>query len=148
RGADPDGEPFDIPMQGLGLFACRKDTWPGFNPDFYRFGGEEGYIHEKFRQAGGRTLCLPFLHWLHRFARPMGVPYPVIWKDRIHNYLLGFTELGLETEPIREHFTELLGEEEAERTFKEVDKEIVELIQEPVAISEKKTTPCNDLRIV
>ena len=58
---DPDAEPFDIPMQGMGLFACRRAAWPGFNPGFRGFGGEEGYIHEKFRQAGGRTLCLPFM---------------------------------------------------------------------------------------
>jgi len=69
RGQDPDAEPFAIPMQGLGLFCCRKDAWPGFNPRFRGFGGEEGYIHEKFRQAGGQTLCLPFLRWMHRFTR-------------------------------------------------------------------------------
>src|SRR5580658_583900 len=27
-------EPFDIPMQGLGFFACRRQAWPGFNPRF------------------------------------------------------------------------------------------------------------------
>jgi hypothetical protein len=73
-GADIDGAPFDIPMQGLGLFACRRAAWPGFNPEFRGFGGEEGYIHEKFRRAGGRTLCLPFLRWMHRFTRPLGTP--------------------------------------------------------------------------
>lgn len=40
-------------MQGLGIFACRRDVWPGFNPRLRGFGGEEGYIHEKFRRAGG-----------------------------------------------------------------------------------------------
>src|SRR5262245_57603724 len=48
RGADPDGEPFEIPMQGLGAFSCNREAWPGFNPKFRGFGGEEGYIHEKF----------------------------------------------------------------------------------------------------
>ena len=57
RGEDPQAAPFDIPMQGLGLFACRRAAWPGFNPQFRGFGGEEGYIHEKTRQRGGRTLC-------------------------------------------------------------------------------------------
>src|SRR5581483_11068574 len=65
RGVDPEAPPFEIPMQGLGLFACRKAAWRGFNPLFRGFGGEEGYIHEKFRQAGARSLCLPFLRWLH-----------------------------------------------------------------------------------
>uniref|UniRef100_UPI004056BA0E glycosyltransferase family 2 protein n=1 Tax=Candidatus Electronema sp. TaxID=2698783 RepID=UPI004056BA0E len=124
RGDDPAGESFDIPMQGVGLFACRRDAWPGFNPSFYGFGADEGYIHEKFRQAGGRTLCLPFLRWLHRFARPLGAPYPLRWKDRIRNYLLGFSELGLDTAPVREHFTALLGREKAEAVFREVAAEM------------------------
>ncbi len=110
RGADPDAPPFEIPMQGLGLFACRRGAWPGFNPDFRGFGGEEGYIHEKFRQRGGRTLCLPFLRWVHRFARPLGTSYPVRWEDRVCNYLIGFREVGWDTAPIVAHFRELLGE--------------------------------------
>jgi hypothetical protein len=109
RGLDPDGPAFDIPMQGLGLFACRRDAWPGFHPEFRGFGGEEGYIHEKFRRNGGRTLCLPFLRWLHRFERPMGVPYPNRWDDRIHNYLVGARELGQSTAGIERHFREHLG---------------------------------------
>ena len=109
RGKDPDVEPFEIPMQGLGLFACRRLAWPGFNRRFRGFGGEEGYLHEKFRQAGGRTLCLPFLRWMHRFDRPMGVPYMNTWGDRLRNYLIGFTELGWDTAPVEEHFNEFLG---------------------------------------
>ncbi len=124
RGTIPEGNPFEIPMQGLGLFACRKDAWQRFNPHFIGFGGEEGYIHEKFRQAGGRILCLPFLRWLHRFARPMGVPYTLQWKDRIWNYWLGFTELNLEIEPMKEHFRDLLGRDTAQKIFEEIKKEI------------------------
>ena len=101
---------FDIPMQGLGLFACRKESWPGLNKHFRGFGGEEGYIHEKYRKNGHRTLCLPFLRWLHRFARPMGVPYPVNWADRIRNYLIGYSELGLDINPVIEHFNAHVGE--------------------------------------
>ena len=26
-GNDPNGQPFEVPGQGLGLFSCRKDTW-------------------------------------------------------------------------------------------------------------------------
>jgi len=117
RGKDPDAEPFEIPMQGLGLFACRREAWLGFNPNFRGFGGEEGYIHEKFRQSGARTLCLPFLRWLHRFNRPMGVPYSNTWDDRIRNYLIGFDELGLELQPVVDHFTELLGAKHANPIF-------------------------------
>jgi glycosyltransferase involved in cell wall biosynthesis len=57
RGQDPEGKPFEIPMQGMGAFSCRKGVWPGFNPSFRGFGWEEGYIHEKFRRAGGACAC-------------------------------------------------------------------------------------------
>lgn len=100
----PDALPFEIPMQGLGLFSCRKEAWPGFSPKFRGFGGEEGYIHEKFRLRGGKCLCLPWLRWVHRFGRPNGVFYPLKLEDRVFNYLVGHAELGLPLEPIFGHF--------------------------------------------
>ena len=113
---DPDAPPFDIEMQGMGLFACRRDAWQGFNDAFQGFGGEEGYIHEKFRQAGARTLCLPFLRWVHRFGRPLGPPYPNRVEDRIWNYLVGYNELGLPTRDMEEHFAGLIGEPQGTET--------------------------------
>jgi hypothetical protein len=124
RGVDCNSTPFEIPMQGLGLFCCRRDAWPGFNPRFRGFGGEEGYLHEKFRQNGGRTLCLPFLRWLHRFQRPMGVSYQNRWEDRIHNYMIGFLELGLDIQPVEDHFAEHLGQVAASKICAAVKKEI------------------------
>lgn len=115
RGKTLDGDPFEIPMQGLGVFACRKDTWPGFNPHFHGFGGEEGYIHEKMRQRGKKTLCLPFLRWMHRFGRPNGVSYPLKAEDRIINYYLGHHELGMDCQPITDHFKEWYREEDLAR---------------------------------
>jgi hypothetical protein len=109
RGDDPAAEPFDIPMQGLGVFSCRTDAWPGFSSGFRGFGGEEGYIHEKFRRAGGRCLCLPWLRWMHRFGRPRGVPYPLTVEDKLHNYLVGHAELGLDPEPVIAHFGQYLS---------------------------------------
>ena len=111
RGVDPEGEPFEIPMQGLGAFACRRSAWLGFNPEFRGFGGEEGYIHEKFRQAGRRTLCLPWLRWMHRFGRPSGVPYRLTLDDKLRNYLIGHTELGLDLAPVLNHFSPRLTQE-------------------------------------
>jgi hypothetical protein len=107
----PGAQPFEIPMQGLGLFACRREAWPGLNPRLRGFGGEEGYLHEKFRQRGGRVLCHPGLGWLHRFSRPSGVAYPNIWEDRVRNYYIGWSEVGWDLEPARSHFRELLGAE-------------------------------------
>ena len=111
RGLDPDGAPFEIPMQGLGAFACRRSAWLGFNPRFRGFGGEEGYIHEKFRQAGRRTLCLPWLRWMHRFSRPSGVPYRLTVEDKFRNYLIGHAELGLDLAPLFEQFASRLPPE-------------------------------------
>jgi hypothetical protein len=104
RGIDPNAKPFEIPAQGMGCFSCRKDAWLGFNPHFRGFGGEEGYIHMKYKKVGKITLCLPFLRWLHRFGRPGGVPFRCATEDRVKNYFIGFTELGLETVPIYDHF--------------------------------------------
>lgn len=111
RGQDPEGQQFEIPMQGMGVFSCRKAAWPGFNPKFRGFGGEEGYIHEKFRQAGGRCLCLPWLRWMHRFVRPAGVPYPLTVEDKLRNYVIGHAELGLDLTPVLTHFRESLPED-------------------------------------
>jgi glycosyl transferase family 2 len=123
RGKDLDGAPFDIPMQGLGVFSCRRSVWPGFNPRFRGFGGEEGYIHEKFRRHGGRTLCLPFLRWMHRFRRPAGVPYTNRWEDRVRNYMIGFRELGLPVTELESHYRELLGDA-AEAILRHVRQEL------------------------
>lgn len=111
RAKDKNAAPFDIPAQGLGLFSCRRRAWLGFNREFSGFGGEEFYIHEKFRQAGRRALCLPSLRWIHRFIRPAGVPYRNVWEDRIRNYILGWREIGRPLDDIVEHFTTLLNEE-------------------------------------
>ena len=111
RGLDPEGEPFEIPMQGLGAFACRRSAWLGFNPRFQGFGGEEGYIHEKFRRAGRRTLCLPWFRWMHRFGRPSGVPYRLTLEDKFRNYLIGHAELGLDLAPVFSQFSPRLPDE-------------------------------------
>lgn len=87
------GKPFEIPMMGLGLFSCKTSEWQWFNEKFRGFGGEEGYIHEKFRRAGGKCICLPTLKWNHRFVRVNGVPYQNILEDRIWNYFIGWLEI-------------------------------------------------------
>ena len=104
--AGSDDELFEIAMHGLGVFACRAEAWPGLNPRFRGFGGEEGYLHEKIRRGGGRVLCHPGMGWLHRFLRPLGPPYGVMWGDLLRNYLIGWDELGWDTAPVAEHFAE------------------------------------------
>ena len=112
-----EGKPFEIPMQGLGVFCMRKDVWPTFNKNFRGFGGEEGYIQEKVRQNGGKSLCLPFLKWIHRFSRPKGVPYPLQIVDRIFNYIVGWTELGWNHREAITYFTGKVSQDELFRSI-------------------------------
>ena len=112
RGTSIHSPPFEIPAQGLGLFSCRRDAWLGFNPHFREFGGEEWYIHEKYRQAGAKCLCLPFLRWQHRFADPAsGRTYRRSVEGKIRNYILGHQELGLPLDRLRRHYVDGLNED-------------------------------------
>lgn len=120
RGVTPDLPPFEIPAQGMGLFACRKDSWLGFNKEFRGFGGEEIYIHKKYKQHGKQTLCLPFLRWMHRFERPNGTTYPNDLQERFRNYLIGFRELGLDTKELFEHYKDIVTPEK----IQEIENEI------------------------
>jgi hypothetical protein len=124
RGLDPDAPAFEIPMQGLGVFGCRRAAWPGYNPRLCGFGVEEGYLHEKIRRAGGRTLCLPFLSWTHRFNRPFGPRYPVSVEDRVRNFLLTHNELGLDPGAAIAHFEKEFGAERVRPVVDRVQQEL------------------------
>lgn len=87
------GKPFEIQMNGMGLCSFERKNWPGISPYFKGFGAEEGYIAEKFRQNGGKNICIPQLGWCHRFGRPNGVKYPLSLEDRIWNYFIGWLEI-------------------------------------------------------
>ena len=132
RGVEMDAEPFEIPMQGLGMFVCRKSAWLSFNKLFRHFGGEEGYIHQKFRNAGAKCLCLPFLRWSHRFARPAGVNYQIDWISRIENYLIGFAEVGLDVDLVESHFSEFLNQEIVD----EANQKVLEKKRNPFSMFE------------
>lgn len=108
-GQNGDEVPFEVPGQGLGMFISAKEHWLGFNPHFSSFGGEECYIHQKYRDAGRKTFNLPFMAWGHRFYRPLGIPYPLSNEGKLRNYILGFNELGLDLEPVRKHFVDETG---------------------------------------
>lgn len=102
-GIEDHQPPIKIFAQGLGLFLTRKESWLKFNEHCVGFGGEEGYIHTKYRQNGRKCYNLPFLKWLHRFGRPDGVPYVLTLENKIRNYVLEFLELGLDLEPVKQH---------------------------------------------
>lgn len=126
--------PFEIPGQGLGCFLVRKDAWLGFNEHALGFGGEELYIHEKYRQAGHKALCSPGLVWTHRFGRVGGAKYPLTQWNKCRNYVLEFNELGLDLEPVRKHFVD-------ESTFPA--HEWNELIKDPVNTTHPKGKGAN-----
>jgi hypothetical protein len=136
---DGDDPPFEIPAQGLGLFSCNKDAWLGFNKNFNGFGGEEGYIHIKYRQAGHRCLLLPFLGWMHRFDRVNGVKYPCIYYDRIRNYVVGHQELNLSIDDIYQEFCESSIDENGKKGHGISQKDWDYLITDP--IGHKYTQP-------
>ena len=119
-------EPLEIELQGMALFACRRDAWVGFNPAFRGWGIEEWYIHEKFRRSGGKIVCLPELQWIHRFDRPFGVPYRHNWEDRIRNYTIALRELGEPADDMEAHFRELLGKDNADVLIEGVRAELDE----------------------
>ena len=121
RGYKKDGDPFEIPAQGMGLFTCRRDSWLGFNENFRGFGGEEGYIHCKYRNAGKKTLCLPFLRWLHRFNRPDGPKFKPLLEDRFRNYMIGFKEIGRDTGEVVKKFKDKIPKEYIELIKRELD---------------------------
>jgi glycosyltransferase involved in cell wall biosynthesis len=126
-GTDPrhlTHEEFEIPMQGMGFFCMKKEFWPKFNENFRGFGAEEGYIHEKVRQNGGKVICLSSAKWIHRFGRPRGVPYPLHLNDRIINYLIGFAELGLNYGEVIEHFKSNLKNDQIAKCLSEFTKVI------------------------
>lgn len=121
------GLPFEIPMQGMGLLAYEKSAWRGINKHFKGFGGEEGYIASKFREWGGKNICLPQLKWNHRFGRPNGVKYRLILEDRIWNYYVGWLELTKNPKhpmvsSITEHFKDKVSKESLNNLFNEAKK--------------------------
>lgn len=106
-GDDPNEPPFEIPAHGLGMFACRKEMWEkvgGFNRFFRGFGGEECYIHQKFRNKGSKVWVHPQIRWWHRFGRPDGAPYRLAQLDKVRNYVLGHLEMGEHTELVWKHW--------------------------------------------
>lgn len=131
-------KPFEVFAQGLGMFFTKKTSWLKFNEHARGFGGEECYIHEKYRQAGRKTICLPFLKWLHRFERPNGVKYPLTVDNKLRNYILEFTELDLDLGPVKNHFCEESGVDEA--LFNKFVQEANEIYNKNNEMSEKETS--------
>lgn len=98
--------PFEIWGTGCFMMACRKEAWPKFNEHFWGFGSEEGYIHEKVRQQGGKVLCCPWMKTWHSFM-PGSAKYALVRWHKLRNYVIGFQELGLPLDSIYAHYVSL-----------------------------------------
>ena len=128
-GNHPASEPFEIFAQGCGLFLTRKNSWLGYNKHVRGFGAEECTIHTKYRQKCRKTICLPFLKWVHRFDRADPIPYPLNMENKVRNYILEFTEMGLDFTPLKQHFV-------VENNFSESKWD--ELVRESYQLNNKK----------
>ena len=87
------GQPFEVPMQGMGLFSVWRTAFKPISVPFKAFGGEESYIAERIRQQGGKTICHPAIGWWHRFDWPKRRPFPTAMKERVANYYRGWLNL-------------------------------------------------------
>lgn len=106
---DPCGEAFEIPLHGMGLFACTRHGWPRFTPGLRGFGGEEGVIHEAFRLTGRKAWNFPFLGWIHRFGRDINPKYEITGKRKVSNNLAAFRNVHLPLDSIDSYFRYKLG---------------------------------------
>lgn len=110
----------EIPAQGMGVFSCKKNEWLGFNDKFKGFGGEEYYIHDKYRSKGGRCICVKDFKWNHRFGRPNGVPFPNNYEERFANYIIGRLELNLPYDDVIEQFNGVLKKETIDSIIEQI----------------------------
>lgn len=103
RAKSPDGKPFDVEGGGGWCFFARRDAFltVGFHPLMRGFGGEEGFISERFRRAGRSVKCAPFVRGIHRYARLSGDVYAVTVAEKLRNHVIGWLDLGFDLEQLR-----------------------------------------------
>lgn len=116
------GEPFQVPMQGMGCFSFWRTEAPHPNPGFRCFGAEEWYMAERTRRNGGKVICHPGMGWMHRFEWPPR-NFPMSLDDKIVNYYRGWLELygTLEHQRIRqmtEHWLKTLPQAKLDELIK------------------------------
>jgi hypothetical protein len=85
-----DSRPWPIPMGWSWFFMARPETFLGVHPEARGF-ANEGYLDLKYRLAGRKVWCLPFVRTTHVF-KAKG-PKPNLWVDRARNNLLYWRDL-------------------------------------------------------
>lgn len=116
------GDPFPVPMQGMGCFSFWRTEAPTPNPGFRCFGAEEWYMAERTRRNGGKVICHPGLGWMHRFEWPPR-SFPMALDDKIVNYYRGWLELygTFEHQRVRqmtEHWLKMLPQAKLDELIK------------------------------
>ena len=104
RASDPNGSAFEINAMGMGLFLVMD--WLGFNPLMKGFGGEESIIQMRYRKAGRKVWCLPWLRWWHSFNNVHGRQFPALSLHKAWNHIIPLKEMGEEIDTVRRHFLE------------------------------------------
>ena len=105
----------EIFASGLGCFLVHKAFWLGFHPLATEFGGEECYIHEKYRRSGGKAILLDNWEYWHCYTR-INTPYPASGYARVRNYVLNFTELGWPLDRLHKYFVQGIPEDPTEKS--------------------------------
>lgn len=111
------GEPFEVPMQGMGMFSFWREAFRPIKENFLHFGAEEFFCAERTRQAGGKTICHPEVGWWHRFDWPIRRPFPNGMREKVRNYYVSFLSLygSLDHPKVQEmtdHWRKTIPEEE------------------------------------
>ena len=65
-------------------------------------------IHEKYKQAGGRCICVNGFRWMHRFNKPDKATFPNNLEDRFRNYIIGRIELNQKYDDVIYAFSDQL----------------------------------------
>ncbi len=129
------GEPFTIPMMGMGCFALRREAWKGISQRFKGFGSEEWYMAEKVRSWGGDVKCHPDFKWTHRWGRPNGTPYAFSLEGKIFNYAVGWSELyGIGSPKIQEMVDHFATQMDMDRVCQIVAQGCGFKLEEPVTV--------------
>ncbi|HEY4259442.1 MAG TPA: glycosyltransferase [Schlesneria sp.] len=122
------GEPFEIPMQGCGMFACNRKAWPGFHPLLRGFGPEEFHLHQRIRRNGGKCWCLPWMPWTHRFGNPAGTTPPGLHPERrLRGHIITHLDTGSPPlQEIRQHFVDEAKDLTNEQFFAVLENTVAE----------------------
>jgi GT2 family glycosyltransferase len=96
-------KPFEVEGGGGWCFFARRGVFMsiGFHPLMRGFGGEEGFLAERFRRAGKKVLSAPFVRGIHRYARLSGDQYFVSVEEKLRNHTIGWKDLGRDLDELR-----------------------------------------------